>query len=106
MNTAGRRRIGPRRQFDAQLRHFLAEQAVGNLHQHAGAIADQRIGADRAAMGQVFKHAQAVGDDLVRAHALHVDDEADAARIVLVARVVETLALWQAAGLRKKGILR
>ena len=73
------------------LRHLLAEEAVGNLHQHAGAVAHQRIGADGAAMRQVFEHEQAVLDDLVRLHALHLRDEADAAGIMLVARIIETL---------------
>ena len=76
---------------DALLRHLLAEETVGNLHQHAGAVAHQRIGADGAAMRQVFEHEQAVLDDLVRLHALHMRDEADAAGIMLVARIVETL---------------
>ena len=86
---------------------FPRERAVRDLHQHAGAVAHQRVGADRAAMGQVFQHAQAVGDDLVGACTPFMcDDEADAAGIMLVARVVKPLALRQAAGLRKKGILR
>ena len=42
-------------------------------------------------MRQVFEDEQAVLDDLVRLLALHVGDEADAAGIVLVARIVETL---------------
>jgi hypothetical protein len=53
-------------------RHFLAEEAVGDLHQHARAIAHQRVGADGAAMRQVFQHEQAVLDDLVRLLALHM----------------------------------
>ena len=48
--------LSGRRQFDALLSHLLAEEAVGNLHQHAGAVAHQRIGADRAAMGEVLEH--------------------------------------------------
>ena len=83
--------LAGRRQFDALRRHLLAEEPVGNLHQHAGAIAHQRVGADGAAMRQVFEHGKAVLDDLVRLHALHVDDEADAAGVMLVARIVEAL---------------
>ncbi len=78
-------------QFDALASHFLAEEAVGKLHQHAGAVAHQRISADGAAMRQVFEHRKAVLDDLMRLHALHVDDEADAAGIVLVARIVQAV---------------
>ena len=80
-----------RRQRDAVLRQFLAEEAVGDLREQAGAVAHQRIGADRAAMRQVLEHGEAVADDLVRLDALHVGDEADAAGIVLVARIVEAL---------------
>ena len=83
--------LAGRRQFDAVGCHFLAEKLVGKLHQHAGAVADQRIGTDRAAMRQVFEHGKAVLDDLMRLHALHVDDEADATGVMLVARIVETL---------------
>ena len=83
--------LAGRRQFDALGRHFLAQEPVRNLHQHAGAVADQRIGADGAAMGEVFQHRQTVFDDLMRLHTLHVGDEADAAGIVLVARIVEPL---------------
>ena len=83
--------VAGRRQLDALLRHLLAEEAVRDLHQHAGAVAHQRVGADRAAMRQVLEHGEAVLDDLVRLHALHVGDEADAAGVVLVARIVEAL---------------
>ena len=69
-----------------------------DLHEHAGAVAHQRIGADGAAMGQVFEHEQAVLDDLVRLLALHMGDEADAAGIMLVARIVKTLSGGQAVG--------
>ena len=89
------------RQDDALQRHFLAEEAVGDLHQNARAIAHQRIGADGTAMRQVFQDEQAVLDDLVRLLALHMRDEADAAGIMLVARIIKTLFFRQA---RKCGI--
>ena len=50
--------LAGRRQFDALGRHLLAEEAVGKLHQHAGAVAHQRVGADGAAMRQVFSMAR------------------------------------------------
>jgi len=78
-------------QGDALLCHFLAEELVGDLQQNAGTIAHQRISTDGAAMGEVFQNEQAVLDDLVRLLALHMGDEADAAGIVLVARVVKPL---------------
>src|SRR5690606_15695050 len=60
------------------------------------AVAHQRIGADGAAMRQVLEDEEAVLDDLVRLLALHVGDEADAAGIVLVARIIESLRRRQA----------
>ena len=92
--------LAGRRQLEALRGHLLAEEAVGNLHQHAGAVAHQRIGADGAAMRQVFEHGEAVLDDLVRLDALHVDDEADAAGIMLVARIVEARATAKCSGRR------
>jgi hypothetical protein len=77
------------RQVDALRGHLLAEEAVRNLHEHARAVSHQRVGADGAAMRQVLEHGQAILDDLVRADVLHVGDEADAAGIVLLARIVE-----------------
>ena len=83
--------VSGRRQRDAVLRQLLAEEAVRDLRKQAGAVAHQRIGADRAAMRQVLEHGEAVADDLVRLDALHVRDEADAAGIVLAARIVEAV---------------
>ena len=47
-------------------RHLGAEEGVGDLDQDAGAVALQRVGADRAAMGQVLEDLQALLDDGVR----------------------------------------
>ena len=65
---------------------------VGHLDQAAGAVAHQRVGADRAAMVEVDQDLQAATDDLVRLAALDVGHEADAARIVLVAWIIQSLA--------------
>ena len=70
----------------------LREERVRNLHQDAGAVAHQRIGADRAAMLEVLEDGEAVLDDPVRLASLEVDDEADAAGVVLGARIVQVLA--------------
>ena len=51
------------------------------------------IGADRAAMVEVDEDLQALLDDGVRLAVLHVGDEADAAGVLLVRRVVEP---WRA----------
>src|SRR5690606_18278284 len=83
------------RQVDALARHFLAEEAVWNLHKNASAVAHQRIGADSAAMGQVFQHLEAVFHDLMRLLALHMRNKANAARIMFVARIVKSLRCGQ-----------
>ena len=45
------------------LRHLLAEELVRDLDQDAGAVAELRIAADRAAVGQVLQDQQALLDD-------------------------------------------
>ncbi len=64
-----------------------------DLHQDAGAIAEARVGADRAAMFEIAENAERIGDDLVRLLALDVGDEADAAGILFQARVVKAVGL-------------
>src|SRR5487761_2210935 len=71
----------------------VAQHCVRHLYQADGAVAHQRIGTDRAAMVEVDEDFQALADDVVRLAALDVHHEADAARIVLVARIVQALAL-------------
>jgi hypothetical protein len=63
MKTVADRVVAGLRQVDALLRHLATEEAVRNLHQDAGAVAHQRVGADRTAMGEVFQHRQPVFDD-------------------------------------------
>ena len=70
----------------------IVEQGVGHLDQAAGAVAHQRIGADRAAMVEVLQDLQTLGDDVVRFSAFDVHDEADAARVVLVSGIVKALS--------------
>ena len=79
------------RQLDAGLFGPFAEQGIGNLDQDAGAIAHQRIGAHRAAMVEIDQKLQAQPDDLMGLGALDVGDKADAASVMLVARVIKTL---------------
>jgi hypothetical protein len=79
------------RQFEAELCRFLAEEGIGKLNQNARAVARLRVRADRAAMLEVFENPQAVLDDLVGFSVVDVRNEADAAGIVLVTGVIETL---------------
>src|SRR5204862_2045574 len=77
-------------QFDAAFRRPMAQQLIRHLDHAAGAVADQRIRADRAAVIEVDEDLQAALDDVVRFSAFDVNDKADAARIMLVARIVES----------------
>ena len=83
------------RQFDAATPSPMAQQLVGHLDHAAGAVAHQRVGADRAAMVEIDEDLQAAPDDIVRFPALDVRDKADAARIVLVPRIVEPFVALQ-----------
>ncbi len=86
--------VAPRgRQIESDRPAFLLEEVVGDLHKHARAVAGQRVGADRATVLEVLKDTQRVGDDLMRLAPLHVGDEADAARVVLVRGVIKALRL-------------
>jgi hypothetical protein len=82
--------VACRRQFHALGRHLLAEEAIGDLHQQTRAVSHQGIRTHGAAMGQVLEHRQPVENGLMRPDVLHVGDEAHAARVMLVARVVQT----------------
>ncbi len=65
--------------------------ASGRLDQAARAVSHQRIGADCAAMVEVYKELETLGDDVVGFFAPDVGDKADAARVMLVAGVIKTL---------------
>jgi len=71
----------------------IAHQRIGHLDQAARSVTNQRIGPDRAAMVEIDQDLQTARDDVMRFSSLDVGDETDAARIVLVAWVVETLSL-------------
>ena len=80
-----------RRQRKARLAaHFLVE-GVRHLDQHAGAIAGVGFRTAGAAMIEILQDLQRLLQDPMRPAALDVDDETDAAGIVLEARVVESL---------------
>ena len=79
------------RQGEAEFGAFRARKTVRDLDQDAGAIARFRIAAAGAAMGQVDQDLDALYDDVVRFLALDVGHKADAAGVVLMARVVEAL---------------
>ncbi len=78
-------------QRDAQRRAGLAQEFMRDLHEDTSAVAGERVGSGGAAMGQVFEDLQAVLDDLAARPAFEIGDETDAASIVLVLRIVESL---------------
>ena len=69
-----------------------------HLHEDAGAVAGVLLAAAGAAVLQVDEDLQRLADDVVRLAVLEIDDEADAAGIVLVARIVQTLLVRQSVG--------
>ena len=78
-------------QGDAQRRGHHFQEFVRHLHEHASAVAGKRVGADGAAMGQIFEDLETVLDDRVARPRLQVGDEADAAGIMFSLRIVESL---------------
>ena len=87
--------VAGRRQVDRRLARPVAQQGVGELNHAPCAIADQRVGADRAPVVEIDQDAEALAHDGMRLPALDVGHEADAAGVVLVARVVKPLFLRQ-----------
>jgi hypothetical protein len=79
-----------RRQRHALLGHLLAQHGVGDLDQHAGPVAHQRIRADGAAMIEVLQDQQTLLDDGMTLLAADVRDEADAARVVFKFGSIQT----------------
>ena len=80
-----------RRQLEAELGAFGRKEPVRDLRQHAAAVAELGVRAHRAAMVEVDQNLQALFEDVMRLAVLHVGDEADAAGIMLVGRIVERL---------------
>ena len=93
----GDRVVARGRQIDARARRPMSHQRIGNLDQAARPVADQRIGADGAAMVEIHQDLEPAGDHFLRLSALDVGHEADAARVVLAPRVIQTL-WWRETG--------
>jgi len=76
------------RQLHALARHFLAQEAVGDLDQDSGAVAGIDLAPTCTAVLQILEHPQRLLDDAVRWPPFDVNDEADAAGVVLMLGVV------------------
>ena len=63
-----------------------------HLHQNAGTVAGERIATAGPAMRQVDQNFQPLPHNLMALLAMHVDDEAHSAGIVLEGRIVQSLA--------------
>jgi hypothetical protein len=80
-----------RGQDDPQPGALAAQERVGHLEQDARAVARVRLAAAGAPVQEVLEHGERLDDDVVGLPPLHVHDEADAAGVVLLPRVVESL---------------
>ena len=94
---ACRRHSRPARGSSKPVRPLGGEKLVRHLRQNAGAVAGQRIAAAGPAMRQIDQDFQARAQRSVALFAADVDDEADAAGIVLVGRIVQALLVGRTA---------
>ena len=79
------------RQVVARAGRPIAIQGVRDLDQYACAVAHQRIGPNGTAVVEVDQDFQTIADDLMGFTPLDVGNEAYAARVVLVTRIVKAL---------------
>jgi hypothetical protein len=78
-----------------------AQQLVGQLQQHPGAVAGVRVGTCGTAVLEVLEGGDRPLDGLVARLAAQPRDERNAARVVLVSRVVQTDRLGRSLALRQ-----
>src|SRR5690606_1646824 len=70
----------------AEITENVGEESVGDLHQDAGAITGAGIGTNAAAVGEVDQSGERLVDDLAGGPPVDVDDQADAAAVVIETR--------------------
>ena len=80
-----------RRELDAFFRHFPAQELVRHLGENARAVAGRRIRSAGTAVVHLFVHREGFHDDVMRALAFEMGDEADAAGIFFARRMPEAL---------------
>jgi hypothetical protein len=83
------------REGDARARALAAEEGMRHLDEDARAVAGVDLAAARPPVQQVLEHLQGLAHDGVGSAPLDVHDEADAAGVVLVGGVVESLGRGQ-----------
>lgn len=77
--------------MDTDTGALRAQESVGNLDENAGTVTRQRISAYCATMAEISKNFQALADRMVTFAILDIDDKADAAGVMFITRVIETL---------------
>src|SRR6185312_11477188 len=83
------------RQFNSEGSTLADEKLVRNLNQDSGAVSGFRIAAACAAVRQIDQHLNSLFDDLMTLLAANAGYKAHPAGVVLVRRVIETLARRQ-----------
>ena len=78
-------------QGNAEVARHCAQKLIRHLDQDASAVARFRVGANGTAVLQIAQDVETVLDDLVALLVLDIGDEANAAGIFFVARVIQTL---------------
>ncbi|OIQ83878.1 hypothetical protein GALL_343050 [mine drainage metagenome] len=76
------------RQGDVEPGGSLAQEGIGQLDQHAGAVTQLGVISGRPSMGQVAQDLQTPGYDVVAFPAFDVRYETDPARVLLVCRII------------------
>jgi hypothetical protein len=81
--------------LETKLLALAGEELMRDLNQNASAVTGFRIASTRAAVRQVQKNPNSLLDDVVTFSAADAGDEADAAGVVLVSRMVQALRQWE-----------
>jgi len=87
-----------RGQREAKPRALGFEKGVRNLDEHTRAVTRLRIATAGAAVGEIDENLDALENDVVALLPRNVRHKTNPAGIVLVARIVKTLGLWQSPG--------
>jgi len=89
--THGHGILAGRRKVDLRILGPVAQKPIGNLNQNPGAVANQRVCAHGAPVIEIDQNLKAAGNHLMGFSALDIGHKPHAARIMLVARIVQTL---------------
>ena len=73
---------------------FSTEEPVRYLKENTGAISRVLFASSGAAVLEIQEHLHSLFDDRVRFPPPNIDDEAHAARVVFVVRIVQTMLFW------------